>query len=71
MTITQRARTRPAETGGGLGSAATFVAYALGFSVETVAAVGVIAGLLPSAITLLVDHGGVRGVLRTLLNGRK
>lgn len=70
MTVKQRVQARPAETGGGLGAAATFTAYALGFSVETVAAVGVIAGLIPAAVSFVVDNGGVRGVLKLVLDGR-
>jgi hypothetical protein len=71
MNVRQRLQGRPAETGGGLGAAATFVAYALGCSVETVAAVGVIAGLVPAAVTLWVDHGGLRGIVQLVLNGRQ
>lgn len=70
MTVKQRVQLRPAETGGGLGAAATFVAYAAGCSVETVAAVGVIAGLVPSVVSFVVDNGGVRGVVNLVLNGR-
>lgn len=64
------AASRPAETTGGLAGLATAVAALLGASVETVAIVGTVAGLLPAAVTLLVAHGGVRGVLRGLWAGR-
>ena len=69
-TVKQRVQSRPAETGGGLGAAVTFAAFALGFSVETVTAAGVIAGLVPSVVSFVVDNGGLRGVLRLVLNGR-
>lgn len=63
-------RSRPAETTGGLGALATAIAVALGASTAVVAAAGIAAGLLPAAVTLLVVHGGVRGVLRALWRGR-
>lgn len=67
---TSMARRRPAETGGGLGSAAVAVAYAAGCSADTIAVVGIVAGLAPSAVSWVVDHGGVRGVVRLVLDGR-
>jgi hypothetical protein len=64
-------RGKPAETGGGLGALAVAVAYAAGCSVDTVAAVGIAAGLVPVAVTWVVDHGGIRGALRSLWQGRR
>lgn len=64
------ARSRPAETTGGLAGLATALAALFGADTATVAIVGTIAGLLPSAVTLLVTHGGVRGVLRAVWRGR-
>ncbi|MDQ3276264.1 MAG: hypothetical protein M3Q39_14890 [Actinomycetota bacterium] len=63
-------RSRPAETTGGLAGVATAVAALAGAPVEAVAIVGTLAGLLPSAVTLLVSNGGLRGVWRTLRDGR-
>ena len=63
-------RRKPAETGGTLGAAAVAVAYAAGCSADTIAAVGIVAGLVPVAVTWVVDHGGVRGVARLVLDGR-
>lgn len=62
-------RKRPAEASGGLGSAATALAYAAGADTQTVAVVGIVAGLLPGAVSFVVDHGGLRGIARRLLNG--
>ena len=64
-----RARARPAEATGGLAALATAIAYAAGASPGVVAIVGTLAGLLPSAVTLLVANGGIRGAWRRLLNG--
>lgn len=55
-------RNRPAETAGGLGAAATAVAALLGASTETVAAIGVVAGVLPGGVTWIVKNGGLRGL---------
>lgn len=64
------AKKRPAETSGTLGAAAVAVAYAAGCSADTIAAVGVVAGLVPTAVSFVVDNGGVRGVARRLWAGR-
>lgn len=64
-------RTRPAETAGGLGAAATAVAALLGASTETVAAVGTLAGAVPAIVTAVVANGGVRGVARRVWFGRR
>lgn len=61
---------RPAETAGGLFGAVTVIAAALGASVEVVAAVGAVAGLLPALVTSLVNHGGLRGLARSIWQGR-
>lgn len=66
----KRASARPAETTGGLAGLATALAALLGADTLTVAVVGTAAGLLPAAVTLLVAHGGIRGVLRALWRGR-
>lgn len=63
-------RTRPAETAGGLVGVATAIVALAGGSLELVAVVGTAAGLVPSVVTFLVDHGGIRGVLRSLWAGR-
>lgn len=55
-------RGRPAETAGGLGAAATALSALLGAPTETVAAVGVIAGVLPGGVTWVVSNGGLRGL---------
>lgn len=63
-------KTRPAETTGTFAGLATALAALLGADTTTVAVVGTAAGLLPAAVTLLVTHGGLRGVLRALWAGR-
>lgn len=62
-------RSRPAEASGGVGAAAVALALALGAPEPVIAAVGIAAGLVPSAVTLLVSNGGLRGAWRRLLNG--
>lgn len=62
---------RPAETAGGAGAFATLAAVAFGVTdPNTIAAIGVAAGLLPGAVTFLRTNGGLRGVARTLWRGR-
>ena len=61
---------RPAEKAGGLGALASAVSLAAGWPVEVVAACGIAAGLLPGLVTYIVDHGGLRGVIRSLWWGR-
>lgn len=63
-------RSRPAETAGGLGAVATAIALAVGLSTEWVGAIGITAGLVPAAVTYLVNHGGVRGVAASIWRGR-
>jgi hypothetical protein len=62
-------RSRPAEATGGLAAVITAIVALAGGSTEVVAIVGTLAGMLPSAVTLLVTHGGLRGVWRRLMNG--
>lgn len=63
-------RGRPAEVTGATGAVALLLAAVLGVESETViVALGVAAGLLPGLVTLLVAHGGVRGVLRLVWRG--
>jgi hypothetical protein len=62
---------RPAETSSAAGSLALVLAVVLGVrSPTTLAAIGVVIGLIPAAVTLLVVHGGIRGVLRLIWRGR-
>jgi hypothetical protein len=61
---------RPAETAGGLGAVVTALAALLGASTETVAAVGVIAGVLPGGVTWVVSNGGVAGLWWRFWRGR-
>lgn len=62
---------RPAETAGAGGAIATLAAVAFGETdPNTIAAIGVAAGLLPAAVTLVVSNGGFRGIARTLWRGR-
>lgn len=64
-------RRRPAEAAGAAGAAAVLLAVALGVDdAGTVAALGAVVGLLPAAVTTLVDAGGVRGAARRLWRGR-
>lgn len=64
-------RGRPAETGGAVGSIALLVSLVAGVDdPEVIAGVGIVAGLVPAAITLLVVNGGIRGVFRLLWRGR-
>lgn len=62
---------RPAESTAGVGSIALLVAVLLGVDdPNTIAVMGAALGLIPAAVTLLVDGGGVRGVLGSLWRGR-
>lgn len=63
-------RTRPAETTGGLAAIATAIAALAGASTTLVAVIGTAAGALPIAVTYLVNHGGISGVVRALWRGR-
>lgn len=60
---------RPAETTGGLVGLATAITALLGGSVELVAVIGTVAGLVPAVVTYLVLHGGLLGVWRTVWRG--
>jgi len=60
---------RPAEITTGAGAVALLLALVLGLDTETVAIVGVVLGFVPAAVTLLVNHGGVRGVIVKLWTG--
>jgi hypothetical protein len=64
-----RAKARPAEATGGVGASITALALALGASGGVVAALGILSGLLPAAVTLLVANGGLKGAWKRLLNG--
>ena len=66
-----RVRKRPAEYGGGLAAVVVAVAYAAGLSADTIAALGVAAGLVPAVVTYVVDHGGIKGTLALLWSGRR
>ena len=62
---------RPAESIAGAGSIAYLMAYVLGVDdQQLVVVLGASLGLIPSAVTLVVANGGVRGVLRKLWRGR-
>jgi hypothetical protein len=61
---------RPAETAGGLVVVALNVAHVLGVTDPAVlTAIGTAAGLVGTAITFVVSHGGIRGIWRTLAGG--
>ena len=66
--MTRLPTSRPAETVSAGGGAAGLVWAALDgdWKIAVVSAVG----FVPSVVTLLVAHGGVRGVLRLLWGGR-
>jgi hypothetical protein len=62
---------RPAEKVSASGSLALLVGYAAGIrDAEALVAVGVVLGLVPAAVTLLVSSGGVRGVAARLWRGK-
>ncbi|EHN09196.1 hypothetical protein PAI11_40030 [Patulibacter medicamentivorans] len=61
---------RPAETTAAGGGLLAVVAALLGLPVEVVAAIAAVGGALPGVVSWLVDHGGVRGVLRAVWAGR-
>lgn len=64
-------RGRPAETGGALAAIGAAVAYMNGAHDPTTLATMLLGvGLVPGAITLLVDNGGVRGVLGKVWRGK-
>lgn len=62
---------RPAEALAGTGSIALLVAFVLGVrDPEHVAVIGAAVGLIPAAVTTLVDVGGIRGLIRRIWGGR-
>lgn len=64
-------KSRPAETAGGAGSGVVALAVAVGASRPVVAVVGVLAGLVPALVTLLVNTGGIRGAITLIWKGRQ
>jgi hypothetical protein len=63
---------RPAESTAGVGAVALLIAYVLGVTdPQVVACLGAGLGLIPAMVTLLVDGGGISGLLRNLWRGRK
>lgn len=63
-------RKRPAETTAVGGGIVAVLAASLGADAGTVGAIAAISGVLPSLVTFLVTHGGIRGVCRILWSGR-
>lgn len=62
---------RPAESAGATGGIALIIARVAGVKdPDVLVALGALVGLIPSAVTLLVANGGVRGVARKLWRGR-
>lgn len=62
---------RPAETGGVAGVFGLLIARVFGVDdVDTITAIGVVIGVIPAAITLLVANGGLRGVTKLVWRGR-
>lgn len=62
--------TRPAETGGALGTIGLLIANILGVTdAQTIVLIGAGVGLIPAAVTFLVANGGIRGVLSKLYWG--
>lgn len=63
-------RGRPAEALAGTGSIGLLVAYVLGVrDPEQIAVIGAAIGLIPGAVTTIVDAGGIRGLLRSIWSG--
>lgn len=61
---------RPAEVAGGVGSVGLIVGRLLGVEdPDVLVALGAALGLVPAAVTVLVTHGGIRGVLLRLWRG--
>jgi hypothetical protein len=64
-------RGRPAESLAGTSSIGLLIAYVLGVDdPDLIVCLGAVVGLVPAVVTLLVDGGGVSGVLRKLWRGR-
>lgn len=64
-------RGRPAESLAGTGAIALLASYILGVDdPDLIVCLGAVVGLVPAAVTLLVDSGGVRGVLRKIWRGQ-
>lgn len=63
---------RPAETAGAAGAVALVVCLVAGVDdPETIGAVGIVAGLVPSFVTLIVASGGLRGIGRKIMGPRR
>lgn len=62
---------RPAETTAAGGGAIAVIAAALGADAQQVAAIAAVGGLLPAAVTWLVEHGGIRGLARRVWGGER
>jgi hypothetical protein len=68
----ERVLARPAETAGAGATIGGLVAVIAGVrDTQTLAYIIGGIGLVPAAVTFLVDNGGVRGVVRTLWRGKK
>ena len=62
---------RPAETTAGAGGLAAALAIIFGTSAPTwVPVVVFVVGVLPAVVTYLHDHGGIAGIVDSLLHGR-
>lgn len=68
--MTKLHRTRPAEVGAVGAGGITALAAALGASQPEVAVLAFMTGAVPAAISYLVDRGGLRGIWRSLVNGK-
>ena len=65
------AKGRPAEALSGVGAIAFLMAYVLGVDDEQlIVCLGAALGLVPGAVTLLVDGGGLRGIFRKVWRGK-
>jgi hypothetical protein len=63
---------RPAESTAGVGAVALLAAYVLGVTdSQVIACMGAGLGLIPAGVTLVVDGGGISGLLRNVWRGRK
>jgi hypothetical protein len=62
---------RPAESAGAAGGGLVAVLIAVGIPQGIAAGAVLAAGAVPAIVTWLVSHGGVRGALRALWDGRK
>lgn len=62
-------KTRPAETAGVVAGTGGIVAAVIAHQWAAIAVA--CAGYVPAAVTFIVAHGGVRGVLQTIWKGSK